>query len=55
MTDTDPFVRLEANNMTLKMSKSLWGTKKLPTVGHVIKAGQSGTADPAKVEFLLDI
>ena len=33
------FVRLEANNMTLKMSKSLWGTKELPIVGHVTRAG----------------
>ena len=49
------FVRLEANNMTLKMSKSLWGTKELPIVGHVIKAGQGCTADPAKVECLLDM
>ena len=49
------FVRLEANNMTIKMSKSLWGTKELPIVGHVIKAGQGCTADPAKVECLLDM
>ena len=41
--------------MTLKMSKSLWGTKELPIVGHVIKAGQGCTADPAKVECLLDM
>ena len=34
------FVRSEANNMTLKMSKSLWATKELPIVGHVIKSGQ---------------
>ena len=25
--------------MALKMSKSLWGTKELPIVGHVIRAG----------------
>jgi hypothetical protein len=30
------FVRLEANNLTMKMSKSLWATKKLPILGHVI-------------------
>ena len=39
------FVRLEANSMTLKMSKSLWGTKEFPIVGHVIKAGQGYTLD----------
>jgi hypothetical protein len=39
--------------MTLKISKSLWGTKELPIVGHVIRAGQGCTTDPAKVERLL--
>ena len=41
--------------MTLKMSKSLWGTKELPIVRHVIKAGQGCTTDPAKVECVLDM
>jgi hypothetical protein len=31
------FLRLEANNMTLKMSKSLWGTKELPIVRHALQ------------------
>ena len=37
------------------MSKSLWGTKELHVFGHVIKAGQGCTANPAKVEYLLDM
>jgi hypothetical protein len=41
--------------MTLKMSQSLWGTKELPIVGHVLKAGEGCVADPAKVECLLDM
>ena len=49
------FVRLEANNMTLKMSKSLWATKELPIVGHVIKSGQGCVPDPSKVECMLDM
>ena len=49
------FVRLEANNLTMKMSKSLWGTKKLPILGHVIKAGEGCIPDPEKVEAMLDM
>ena len=49
------FVRLEANNLTMKMTKSLWGTKTLPIVGHVIKAGQGCMADPSKIEAMLDL
>jgi hypothetical protein len=36
------FVRLEANNMTMEMSKSLWGTKRLPILGHIITVGLGG-------------
>jgi hypothetical protein len=49
------FVRLEANNLTMKMSKSLWGTKKLPILGHVIKAGEGCVPDLEKVEAMLDM
>ena len=37
------------------MSKSLWATKELPIVGHVIKSGQGCVPDPAKVECMLDM
>ena len=30
------FVRIEANNLIMKMPKSLWGTKEPPILGHVI-------------------
>ena len=33
------FVILEANNLTMKMSKSLWDIKKFPILSHVINAG----------------
>ena len=49
------FVRLEANKLTMKMPKSLWGTKKLPILGHVIKAGEGCIPDPEKVEAMLDM
>ena len=49
------FVRLEANNLTMKMQKSMWGTKELPILGHVIKAGAGCTPDPEKVEVMLDM
>ena len=49
------FVRLESNYLTMEMSKSLWGTKKLPILGHVIKAGEGCILDPEKVEAMLDM
>ena len=49
------FVRLEGNNLTMKMSKSLWGTKKLPILGRVIKAEEGCVPDPEKVEAMLDM
>ena len=49
------FVRLEANNLTMKTSKSLWGTKKLPILGHVTKSGERCIPDPEKVEAMLDM
>ena len=49
------FVRLEANNMTMKMSKSLWGTKRLPILGHIITAGLGCSADPEKVQAVLEL
>ena len=49
------FVRLEANNLTIKMSKSRWGTKKLLILGHVIKAWEGCIPDLEKVEAMLDM
>ena len=49
------FVRLEANIMTMKMSKSLWGTKRLPILGHIITAGLGCFADPEKVQAVLEL
>ena len=49
------FVRLEANNMTMKMSKSLWDTKRLPILGHIITAGLGCSTDPEKVQAVLEL
>jgi hypothetical protein len=49
------FVRLEANNVTMKMSKSLWDTKRLPILGHIITAGLGCSADPEKVQAVLEL
>ena len=49
------FVRLEANRMTMKMSKSLWGTKRLHILGHIITAGLGCSADPVKVQAVLEL
>jgi hypothetical protein len=49
------FVRLEANTMTMKMSKSLWGTKRLAILGHIITAGLGCSADPEKVQAVLEL
>ena len=45
-------VRLLANNITLKMEKGLWATKKLPLLGHVVRCKQGIEADPSKVEAM---
>ena len=49
------FVRLEANYMTMKMSKSLWGTKRLHILGHIITTGLGCSADPKKVQAILEL
>ena len=41
-------VRLLANNITLKMEKGLWATKRLPLLGHVVRCKQGIEADPTK-------
>ena len=43
-------VRLEANNLTMKVSKSLWGTKKLLILGHVINA-EEGSVHEAMLDM----
>ena len=45
-------VRLLANNITLKMEKGLWATKRLPLLGHVVRCKQGIEADPSKVEAM---
>ena len=49
------FVSSESNNMTMKMSKSLWGTKRLPILGHIITAGLGCSADPEGVQVVLEL
>jgi hypothetical protein len=49
---TKVFVRLEANGLTLKISKGIWATKELPVLGHVVKAGVGLLPDPEKVKAL---
>ena len=49
------FVRLEANNMYVKLPKCLWGTKVLPVLGHMIKANEGTFADPQKCEAIMDM
>ena len=49
---TKIFVRLEANGLTLKISKGIWATKELPILGHVVKAGVGLMPDPEKVKAL---
>ena len=49
------FVRLEANNMYVKLPKCLWGTKILPVLGHMIKANAGSFADPQKCEAIMNM
>ena len=49
------FVRLEANNMYVKLPKCLWGTKVLPVLGHMIRANEGTFADPQKCEAIMDM
>ena len=45
--------RLVANFISLKASKSVWGTTKLPVLGHEVRAKEGITADPDKVKAIL--
>ena len=47
------FKRLSANGISLKAAKCVWGTDKLPLLGHVVKAKQGISPDPDKVQALL--
>ena len=47
------FKRLVANNISLKASKSVWATTKLPVLGHGVRAKEGITADPEKVKAIL--
>ena len=39
----------------MKMSKSLWGTKRLPILGHIITAGLGCSPDPEGVQAVLEL
>jgi hypothetical protein len=47
------FKRLSANKVSLKASKCIWGTAKLPILGHLVKAKKGISADPDKVKAIL--
>ena len=47
------FKRLAANKVSLKASKCIWGTAKLPMLGHLVKAKKGISADPDKVRAIL--
>ena len=49
------FVRLEASNVPMKMSKSLWGTKRLPILGHIVIVGTGCSTDPEKVQAVPEL
>ena len=49
------FVRLEANNMYVKLPKCLWGTKLLLVLGHMVKANAGSFADPQKCEAIVQM
>ena len=40
------FKRLSANKVSLKASKCIWGTAKLPILGYLVKAKKGISADP---------
>ena len=42
------FERLDCANISIKISKCVWGTDTLPLLGHLIVAGQGTKPDPAK-------
>ena len=47
------FKRLAANKISLKASKSVWATTRLPVLGHSVRAKEGITADPEKVKAIL--
>ena len=49
------FVSLEANSVYVKLPKCLWGTKRLPVLGHMIRANEGTFADPQKCEAIMDM
>ena len=46
------FERLDAANISIKISKCVWGTTALPLLGHLIQAGKGVLPDAASCEAL---
>ena len=46
------FERLDCANISIKISKCVWGTDTLPLLGHLIVAGEGVRPDPMKVDAL---
>ena len=46
--------KLVAHDMSIKPSKCVWATTRLPFLGHIVLAGAGLVPDPAKVQALLE-
>lgn len=49
------FERLSAANISIKISKCKWGTKRLPLLGHLIVAGEGVLPDEAKTQAIQEM